>query len=106
MHATNRSGRRGSGAVLLQTQPTPEERKHAPASPCASARPSATLAALARRVIGADSVRRWRFEQLLRGGYPAVDALVLSARSDVDLHQAIRLLRQRCAVATAMRILI
>ena len=97
MHATNMPRGHQSGAVLLQTQPTKEERNHAS---------SASLAALARRVIGADSVRRWRFEQLLRGGYPAADALVLSARSDVDLHQAIRLLRQRCAVPTAMRILI
>jgi hypothetical protein len=31
---------------------------------------------------------------------------VLSARSDVDLHQAVRLLRDHCAVPTAMRILI
>jgi hypothetical protein len=26
---------------------------------------------LARRVIGASQVRRWRFDQLLRAGYPA-----------------------------------
>jgi len=57
-------------------------------------------------VIGADSVRRWRFEQLQRGGYAAADALVLSARSDVDLHHAIGLLRKGCDVPTAMRILI
>lgn len=59
---------------------------------------------LARRVIGASQVRRWRFDQLLRAGYPAGDAFVLSGRSDVDLHQAIRLLRRRCATPTAMRI--
>ena len=89
----------------MQTQPTAEHH-HAPDPPAAPPGPSTSLATLARRVIGTDSVRRWRFEQLQRGGYPPGDALVLSARSDVDLHQAIRLLRDRCAVPTAMRILI
>lgn len=68
--------------------------------------PSASLAALAEWVIGSDPVRRWRYEQLQRAGYPSGDAFVLSARSDVDLHRAIRLLRDQCPVATAMRILI
>lgn len=94
MQATDMSRQGRSAAVLLQPQPDREEPNHA------------ALERLARRVIGADSVRRWRFEQLQRGGYPAGDALVLSARSDVDLHHAIRLLRSRCAVSTAMRILI
>jgi hypothetical protein len=57
-------------------------------------------------VIGRDQVRRWRFDQLERAGYPAGDALVLSGRSDVDLHQAIRLLADRCPVPAALRILI
>lgn len=70
------------------------------------AEPSASLATLARKVIGSDSVRRWRFEQLQQAGYPDGDALVLSGRSDVDLHQAIRLLRDRCKATTAVRILI
>lgn len=65
-----------------------------------------SIVTLAKTVIGADSVRRWRFDQLLRAGYPAGDALVLSGRSDVDLHQATRMLRDRCAVATAVAILI
>jgi hypothetical protein len=51
-------------------------------------------------------VRRWRFEQLERAGYPTADALVLSGRSDVDLHQAIGLLDDRCPVSAALRILI
>jgi hypothetical protein len=66
----------------------------------------ASFAKLAAKVIGGDSVRRWRFEQLERGGYPTADALVLSGRSDVDLHQAIRLLNDRCPVPAALRILI
>ena len=65
-----------------------------------------TLARLAAKVIGRDSVRRWRFEQLERAGYPTADALVLSGRSDVDLHQAIGLLNDRCPVSAALRILI
>lgn len=64
------------------------------------------IATLAKRVIGADSVRRWRFDQLMRAGYPAGDALVLSGRSDVDLHRATGLLRDHCAVATAVEILL
>lgn len=101
MDATKMSRRRRPGALLEQTQ-TSEGGRHPPTSPYASA----SLVTLAGRVIGTDSVRRWRFEQLRRGGYPAGDALVLSARSDVDLHQATRLLRERCSVRTAMQILI
>ena len=65
-----------------------------------------TLARLAAKVIGRNSVRRWRFEQLERAGYPTADALVLSGRSDVDLHQAIGLLNDSCPVSSALRILI
>jgi hypothetical protein len=52
-----------------------------------------------------DRVRRWRLEQLERAGYPSSDALLLSGRPDVDIHQAARLLRSGCPVATAVRIL-
>ena len=65
-----------------------------------------SFAEVASRVIGSHSVRRWRFEQLERAGYSTADALVLSGRSEVDLHQAVRLLQNRCAPPTAMRILI
>jgi hypothetical protein len=68
--------------------------------------PSAPFANVARWVIGSDRARGWRFEQLQRAGYPARDALVLSACSGVDLHQAIRLLRNGCPHPTAMRILV
>ena len=61
---------------------------------------------LATKVIGRNAVRRWRFEQLERAGYPTGDALVLSGRSEVDLHQAIRLLGDGCPVSAALRILI
>jgi len=53
-----------------------------------------------------DPVRCWRLEQLRRAGYPLVDSLVLSGRSDVDLHAAVRLLRDGCPPETARRILL
>jgi hypothetical protein len=61
---------------------------------------------LAYQVTEADPVRRWRFDVLLRAGYGASDALVLSGRSDVDLHAATRMLRNGCPVDLAIRILL
>lgn len=51
-------------------------------------------------------MRHWRLEELERAGYPPPDALVLSGRTDVDRHLAVRLLHQGCPVRTAMRILL
>jgi len=53
-----------------------------------------------------DWVRQWRLEQLERAGYPSADALLLSGRLDVDIHEAARLLRSGCPVRTAVRILV
>lgn len=53
-----------------------------------------------------DAVRRWRLEQLELAGYSPWDALVLSGRAEVDLHEAIDLLRKGCPTATAVAILI
>ncbi len=61
---------------------------------------------LCDKVTGHDPVRRWRADQLRRAGYPPWDALVLSARADVDIHTATELLRGGCPVATAVRILL
>jgi hypothetical protein len=61
---------------------------------------------VAAKVTEFDPVRRWRLDQLRRAGYPLWDALVLSARSDVDVHRASRLLAGGCPVRTALRILI
>lgn len=66
----------------------------------------APIAVLAERVIGANQVRRWRFDQLRRAGYPTGEAFALSGFGDVDLHQATRLLRDGCTLATAMQILV
>jgi len=61
---------------------------------------------LAHQVTEADPVRRWRFDELLRAGYDACDALVLSGRADVDLHGAAALLRNGCPADLAIRILL
>ena len=63
-------------------------------------------AELAKVVTEDDPVRRWRYDQLQRAGYPPSDARVLSARNDVDVHKAVKLLRDGCPVATALRILL
>ena len=65
-----------------------------------------TPAALAEKVTEYDRVRHWRLEELERAGYSPLDALVLSRRSDVDLHLATQLVAQGCPVDTAMRILL
>jgi hypothetical protein len=51
-------------------------------------------------------VLRWRIEQLVRAGFRGVDAEALAERNDVDLHQAIRLLRDGCTPALALEILL
>ena len=61
---------------------------------------------LAALVIEHDPVRRWREQQLERAGYPPLDALVLSGRSDIDLHGAMKLLQHGCPLRTALQILI
>lgn len=51
-------------------------------------------------------VQQWRLGQLERAGYPSSDALLLSGRPDVDIHDAAHLLRNGCPVETAVRILV
>jgi hypothetical protein len=63
-------------------------------------------AAVLKPVPERESVQRWRLEQLATVGYPADHAKTLSKREDVDLHLAIRLLRQGCPVETALQILL
>jgi hypothetical protein len=64
-----------------------------------------TSAALADRITESDPIRQWRLREFVRAGYPSFDALVLSRRVDVDLHEAIALLAAGCPIATALRIL-
>jgi hypothetical protein len=54
----------------------------------------------------ADHVRRWRLDQLRRAGYGETAAAQLSERDDVDLHEAIDLVRSGCPPETALRILL
>lgn len=51
------------------------------------------------------TVRSWRFDELMEAGYPQEEAYLLAKRFDVDLHEAIDLLRAGCPVETAIRIL-
>jgi hypothetical protein len=53
-----------------------------------------------------DPVQQWRLQELVRAGYPPYEALLLSRRSDVDLHEATRLVRRGCPARTAARILL
>ena len=59
-----------------------------------------------RRDSTADATRRWRTEQLQAAGFPLREARAMSERADIDLHLAVRLLRDGCPVATALRILL
>lgn len=53
----------------------------------------------------AETVLRWRFEELVRVGYDAGDAMVLASHVEVDLHAAVDLVAAGCSTAIAMRIL-
>jgi hypothetical protein len=47
----------------------------------------------------------WRFDCLIRAGYPVEIAVTLAERSDVDLHDAVELLRRGASIHDALRIL-
>ena len=51
-----------------------------------------------------DTVRRWRFEELVRAGYNDEDAIELAFHLHVDLHLAADLVRRGCPSDTAVRI--
>ena len=53
----------------------------------------------------AERVERWRTSELMRVGFPGDDAVLLGARFDVDLHDAITLVQRGCPVDLAIRIL-
>lgn len=53
-----------------------------------------------------ERIERWRHEELERAGYDPESALVLAASHDVDLHEAIELLRRGCSVDLALQILL
>jgi hypothetical protein len=47
----------------------------------------------------------WRFDCLVRAGYPDDMAITLAERGDVDLHDAVELLNRGATVHDAIRIL-
>ena len=51
-------------------------------------------------------IESWRMEALERAGYERRAAAVLACRKDVDLHQAIALLKNGCSPELALRILL
>lgn len=51
-------------------------------------------------------VEQWRLQALERAGYDMESASVLSVSHEVDLHQAIDLLRRGCSVDLALQILL
>ena len=56
--------------------------------------------------IEAENVLRWRFEELVRVGYDAGEAMILASHVEVDLHHAAEIVTRGCPPATAMRILL
>jgi hypothetical protein len=52
-----------------------------------------------------ERIHRWRAEELERAGYTSSQALELALRHDVDLHDAVDLLRRGCSIELAMKIL-
>jgi hypothetical protein len=53
-----------------------------------------------------ERIERWRHEELERAGYDPESALVLAASHDVDLHDAVELLKRGCTVDLALQILL
>jgi hypothetical protein len=54
----------------------------------------------------AEKIEGWRREQLLDVGFPPYLARRLAGRGDVDLHQAIELVKAGCPHDVAARILL
>ena len=53
-----------------------------------------------------ERIERWRAEELERAGYEPRAAGRLAVRHDVDLHEAIELLKRGCPKDLALRILL
>jgi hypothetical protein len=54
----------------------------------------------------AAKVLEWRVVQLFRAGYDPEEAGLLAVHTDVDLHEALRLVERGCPPKTALRILL
>jgi hypothetical protein len=53
-----------------------------------------------------ERVEHWRAEELVRAGYTQTDAVALAGRHDIDLHQAVELIKFGCPYELAIDILI
>jgi hypothetical protein len=53
-----------------------------------------------------ERIQRWRADELERAGYDPSAAWLLAARPDVDLHHAVKLLRDGCDHELALAILL
>ena len=53
-----------------------------------------------------DRIEQWRHAELQRAGYDPESALVLAASHDIDLHDAVDLLKRGCSVDLALQILL
>lgn len=61
---------------------------------------------IAQREAAFEEILDWRFEQLRRVGYDRDQAQLVSRRLDVDLHQAVDLVRSGCSCELALLILL
>ena len=53
-----------------------------------------------------ERIERWRFEELERAGYDSEAAAAIAGRMDIDLHQAVDLVRGGCPPEVALAILL
>jgi hypothetical protein len=53
-----------------------------------------------------DRVEQWRQEELERAGYDSKSAFLLAVSHETDLHDAVDLLKNGCAVELALEILL
>jgi hypothetical protein len=53
-----------------------------------------------------DRIETWRREELERAGYDSTSALLLAANHDIDLHEAVDLIRLGCSAELALQILL
>jgi hypothetical protein len=63
-------------------------------------------AELTKQVTEKERIERWRAEELERAGFEPTAASLLAGRMDVDLHEAIDLVRRGCAPELALEILL
>ena len=63
-------------------------------------------AELTKQVTERERIERWRAEELERVGFEPAAASLLAGRLDVDLHDAMDLVRRGCSPELALEILL